>query len=135
MSHTETDNLTKNIQNGNENAIMEAKKILIGRVAQLLDDHFDGVMKFSPGALIRLDKYDMDLDMVTPIVFHPSGLVIDGEKRKDTVGQDVVLSYTEIEYNDINEMKHEYRWTDNLKDLSLSDIQDILYKIEEELRK
>lgn len=127
--------LAKTVHDGNEDAIMKAKKVLIRQVARLLDDHFDGVLKFPAEARIRLDKYDMELDMVTPTVFHPSGLVIEGSKRRDAVGENVVFSYTEAEFNDIDDMKHAYRWTDNLKDLSLSDIQAILYKIEEELKK
>lgn len=123
----------KTVHDYNEVALMEAKKVLIRRVAQLLDDLFDGILKFPAEARIRLDKYDMELDMVTPTVFHPSGLVIEGSKRRDEVGENVVFSYTETEFNDIDDMKHAYRWTDNLKDLSLSDIQAILYKIEEEL--
>lgn len=125
--------LAKTVHDYNEVAIMEAKKVLIRRVARLLDDLFDGILKFPAEARIRLDKYDMELDMVTPTVFHPSGLVIEGSKRRDEVGENVAFSYTETEFNDIDDMKHAYRWTDNLKDLSLSDIQAILYKIEEEL--
>lgn len=125
----------KTVHDGNEDAIMEAKKVLIRRVAELLNDHFDGILKFSAEARIRLDKYDMESDMVTPTVFHPSGLMIEGTTRKDCVCENVILSYTETEFNSLDDMKHACRWTDNLKDLSLSDIQDILYKIEEELKK
>ena len=125
--------LTKTVHDGNEDAVMEAKKVLIRRVARLLKDHFDGILKFPPKARIRLDKYDMELDMVTPTVFHPSGLMIEGTTRKDCDCENVILSYTETEFDNPDDMKHACRWTDNLKDLSLSDIQDILYKIEEEL--
>lgn len=123
----------KDVHDYNENAIMEAKKVLIRRVEELLKDHFDGILKFAPNARIRLDKYDMESDMVTPTVFHPSGLMIEGETRKDCVCENVILSYTETEFNSIDDMKHACRWTENLKDLSLSDIQAILYRIEEEL--
>lgn len=125
--------LAKTVHDGNENAIMKAKKLLIKRVAQLLKDHFDGILKFAPKARIRLDKYDMELDMVTPTVFHPSGLMIEGTTRKDSDCENVILSYTETDFDSPDDIKHAYRWTDRLKDLSLSDIQSILYKIEEEL--
>lgn len=129
----EKTSLSEFIHNSNESVIMKAKAVIIRRIAQLLDDYFDGVMKFSPDARIRLDKYDMELDMTTPMYFHPSGLVIDGCKRKDAVGENVVFSYTEVEFNDIDNIKHAYRWTDNLKDLSLSDIQSLLYLVEKEI--
>lgn len=125
--------LAKTVHDGNEDAIMKAKKVLIRQVARLLKDHFDGILKFPPKARIRLDKYDMGLDMVTPTVFHPSGLMIEGATRKDCDCENVILSYTETKFDNPDDMKHACHWAHNLKDLSLSDIQDILYKIEEEL--
>ena len=134
------EDMLKRIHDESESVIMEAKKLVIRRIAELLEKHFDGVLRFAPDARLRLDKYDMELDMTIPIVYRPSGLMVEGGKPKDGPSENVVFSYVEIDgeqqcdaLND--EPRPLYRWTDNLKDMSFDDILAVLYKVESELAK
>lgn len=113
----------KQVHDKNEKVILQAKKLVIRRVAELLKESFGGDLKFAPGSQIRLDKYDMDLDMETPYWFGLESLKVKDEKDEDHI---VVLTYKEVE-------DREHIWTDSLDDLSLCDVQSILYKVEEEL--
>ena len=113
----------KRVHDKNEEVILQAKKLVIRRIAELLKESFDGDLKFAPGSQIRLDKYDMDLDMETPCWFGLESLKVEDEKDED---HKVVLAYKEVE-------DREHIWTDSLDDLSLCDVQSILYKVEDEL--
>ena len=61
--------------------------------------------------------------METPCWFGLESLKVEDEKDED---HKVVLAYKEVE-------DREHIWTDSLDDLSLCDVQSILYKVEEEL--
>lgn len=103
--------------------VASAKNIIIDRIRELLKEHFGGKRDFHYRSVIRLDKMDLELDMVTTMEFTPVTL--------ENEDEEVVLTYQESEY-DPQDMG-DYTWKDSLRDLSLSDCESILIILEEEL--
>lgn len=124
----------KSIRDADNGVIQEAKTLLIQRISNLLSTYFDGTLKFPQKARIRLDKLDYDLDIVTPMYFRPSALTISSKQTDNRLlNAEVCLSYVECEFDSFESMRHPNRWCDDLRDLSLSDVQNVLFKVEESI--
>ena len=104
----------REIRKANDIAIQKAKEILTTQVATILKENHEGKLEFKTTECVRLDKLDLDLDMTTPMWFQVNSL---HTEENDAV----ILRYTDEEGNE---------WTDNITDLTLSDIQGILYLLE-----
>lgn len=100
----------------NDAVIENAKRTIILRIKDIVSAE-GGSVEFGKVKAVRLDKLDLDADVVIPYAFCPVKL----EFSKEEEG--LILSYRD----------DENKWTDNLKDLSLCDVQSILYTVENEL--
>ena len=93
--------------------VADANKVLADGITTLMDQR-GGSIDLSAGPEIRLDAYDMSLDMTVPAWFQPLRL------HRDADGLPM-LSYMNREDG--------MAFDDYLRDLTLSDLQTILQRI------
>lgn len=108
--------LTARFRAKNDAVVDGAKNLIILRIKDIVSK-CGGSVRFKNVKAVRLDKLDMDADVMIPYPFKPESLDVAARDGR------VYLSYSDD--RDI--------WVDDLVDLSLCDCQSILYSLELEL--
>lgn len=120
-----TNSKIKLLRKQNDRIIRKAQRVIINKIRNTLSQKpfYGRITEFKARKTIRLDKYDLDLDEMITEYFTPESLTIENDE--------VCLTYCENEYDPLD--KGDYTYSDRLEDLTLSDCQNLLFVLEEEM--